>query len=132
MWKIQIVFSTLWNISQSTSHTIDTTSISSTKFFELFFCGSFVWKLSAIHNVYEIFLAHCGILVILLQVLWKTLNQSFCIAESLHCNFHNVKSSNCTFTLWKISQGVFHIVETISISSKKKYLNFLNCDNPHC
>ena len=35
---------------------------------------------------------HCGISIILLQVLWTTLTHSFCIVERLHSNFHNVES----------------------------------------
>ena len=34
----------------------------------------------------------------------KILNYSFCIMESLHCNFHDVENSNCTY----------HIVDNIT------------------
>ena len=64
-----------------------------------------------------IYLEHRRIWIILLPFLRKILNYSFCAVENLHCNFHNVKNSNCFHpTFWKISQSTFHTVETISVS----------------
>ena len=48
----------------------------------------------------------------LLPVLQKILNHSFCLMENLHCNFHNVGNSNCTFRIVKNISKYFHIVKT--------------------
>ena len=65
------------------------------------------------------YFANCRTLIILLPVLWKILNHSFRILESLHCNFNNVENSNCTYlivenitrclTLEHIVNHFFHI-----------------------
>ena len=39
-----------------------------------------------------------------LPVSWKILKYSFCVMESLHCNFHDVEDLNCTY----------HIVDNIT------------------
>ena len=101
MSKIQIVLSTWWEVSQSTFHFLETISISSTKLIWLFNCVSFGSIHFACHIVYEIFysnyFAHFGTRIILLPALWIILSHSFCVVESLHCNFQNVENSNCTY-----------------------------------
>ena len=75
-------------------------------FFHILLC---MWIL------YLTYFAHCGTWNISPRVLWKILNHSFCIVESLHYNFHNVENSNWTY----------HIVENITRC-------FPHCGNYQC
>ena len=86
-------------------------AFSPTIFFYSFNYGSFVSIFSAFHIVYETFyptfFAHCGTYIILLLVLWKILNYSFCIVESLYCNFQDVENLECTFHIVENMTGWF-------------------------
>ena len=70
-----------------------------------------------------IHLEHCGTWIILLPFLRKTSDHSFRILENLYWNFIVTftmwKIQIVLSTLWKISQGVFRSVETISVPTTK-------------
>ena len=107
--KIIIVLTKLCKIANSAFHIEENIFISSTKFFSLFNCGSFVSILSTLHIVHRIlcstFYAHCDKHIILIPVLRKILNYHFLVLESIHCTIHIVENSNC----------IYHIVENITM-----------------
>ena len=131
MWKIQITISTLWKIAQC----------------NFLYCGHYqrfssfncltdevlLTKLSTLHIMFFLFnflctlwnmnyftFVFCGKFYINLSAQWKV----YILISTVW------KIQIALTTFWKISQGTFHIVETISVYSTKLSLLF-NCDNPN-
>ena len=130
LWIIQIVHSTLWKISQSVFHIVDTISVSSTK---LFNCWSFVSTLSGFHIVWNfVFNFLCTLLNInyFTSSFVENLNHSFRAVKSLHMVISTIWEILIVHTTLKKISQILHC-GNYQLLFHKIILAFY-CDNQHC